>query len=120
MEDVLQTFGVPADDGRLTAEIIMDCELRGYPDHGIHYLHSNVSLFYRLGMNPKPEITVIHECPTMTLYNGDGGIGTVSATQAMERCIEQASKYGIAMAGVQNSRFLWRGLRTLCRRLKRE
>ena len=109
VEDVLQAFGVPADDGRLTAEIIMDCELRGYADHGIHYLHSIVSLFYRLGMNPKPETTVIHEGPTMTLYDGDGGIGTIGATQAMERCIEQAAKYGIAMAGVQNSMMIVAG-----------
>ncbi len=103
MEDVLQTFGVPADHGRLTAKIIMESELRGYADHGLAYLNNVVATLYERGMNPTPEISIIHDKPTMTLIDGDGGIGTVGSTRAMEQCIEKASRHGIAMAGVQNS-----------------
>jgi len=103
MEDILQSFGVPSDHAQLTAEIIMESELRGYADHGIAYLNGVVTTLYERGMNPKPDVTVVQDNPTMTLIDGDGGIGTIGSTLAMKYSIEKAAKHGIAMAGVRNS-----------------
>ena len=101
--NILDTFGVPSTQAELISEVVMDSELRGHWDHGVAYFLSVVLGSYRNGLNPAPEVRVVQDGPAVTLLDGDGGIGVIGSSQAMDRCIEKAGTVGIAAAGVVNS-----------------
>ncbi|MDP6823214.1 MAG: Ldh family oxidoreductase [Dehalococcoidia bacterium] len=103
MSDVLREFGLPPGHGRQLAEIVMDSELRGYPDHGLWFFCIGIVNWYRNGLNPDPDIRVVQDGPAITLMDAGGGIGTIGSAQAMDLCIKKASRVGIAAAGVSNS-----------------
>ena len=105
-QEVLQRLDVPKPDAESIAEVVMDCELRGYEDHGIWVLATLVTWYQGGQLNPKPQVRVLRDSPTITLLDGDGGCGVISATQAMEHCISKAKEYGISAAGVANSGYL--------------
>lgn len=102
-QEVLQRLDVPKPDAESIAEVLMDCELRGYEDHGIWFLAAVVTWYQSGQLNPRPQVRVLRDSPTITLLDGDGGCGVISATQAMEYCISKAKQYGISAAGVANS-----------------
>ena len=101
--DVLNSFDVPSDHAEQISEVVIDSELRGHPDHGVAYFLSVVLGSYRAGMNPTPKVRLLQDGPAITLLDGDGGIGVIGSSLAMDHCIEKARKVGIAAAGVTNS-----------------
>ena len=103
MEKVLGKFGLSEDHARAIADVLMDCELRGYEDHGVWFM-AVVAMFYNdHGMNPNPKIKVLKDSASLTLFDGDQGCGVIACQEAMNACIEKAKKTGMAAAGIRNS-----------------
>jgi LDH2 family malate/lactate/ureidoglycolate dehydrogenase len=100
---LLERLDVSAPHAAQIADVLLDAELRGYPDHGVWFL-GEVAGWYRSGaLNPRPNIRVVHETELSLLLDGDGGCGAVAAQQAMDWCVERAHQRGMAMAGIQRS-----------------
>lgn len=94
---------MPHDDATRIATVLMDCELRGYDDHGVAFLGSLTEWYRAGGLNPKPTVTVVREERSGVLLDGDAGCGAIAATEAMRRCIDLARRHGIATVGIQRS-----------------
>ncbi len=100
---VLQAWGMPEDQATVTAERMVEADLRGVDSHGI----ANLPLYdeFRRGghVNFRPHIDVVRETPVTALFDGDGGLGHYPSTLAMDLAIEKCARAGLALAVVRNS-----------------
>jgi LDH2 family malate/lactate/ureidoglycolate dehydrogenase len=96
--------GMPAADAGVAAEALVRADLRGVDTHGVNRLPEYVRALAAGRINPRPEVKVIREAGAALHVDGDGGLGHVVSTRAMELCLARASEQGAAFAGVRNSR----------------
>lgn len=101
--DVLKALGASRQDARISAEVMVEGDLRGYPAHGVMRLKQIVmgvkAGTYRL--NAKPILEGEHA--SIALLNGNFTLGYSMACQAMEIAIKKAQSTGIGAMGVHNS-----------------
>jgi LDH2 family malate/lactate/ureidoglycolate dehydrogenase len=104
---VLGTYGVPAQDARLAAEVLVHADLMGIDSHGVAHLpwHFGYCRGLEKGIvNATPAPRVLHETPSTALMDGDGGLGVVVAEPAMQLAIAKAEAVGVGMVAMTNSR----------------
>jgi len=78
LERCLRYYGVSPEHAARIAEVLVDCELRGYDDHGVSFLGS-IAEWYRTGaLNPKPAVRVLREDRAGILLDGDSGCGAIA------------------------------------------
>ncbi len=103
MRDVFIGLGVPKEDAKIIAEILITADLRGIDSHGIQ----RCKMYYdriKAGIyEVKTEIKVIKDGPTTALIDGGCGMGHVVGYKAMKMAIEKAKKYGLGAVAVRNS-----------------
>jgi len=100
----LQKVGVPEEDARITANILVATDLRGVGSHGVAHLKMFYARRIRLGiinLNPKPKI--FSRTPATATMDGDQGLGFVIGHQAMMEAIHRAEKTGAGFITVRNS-----------------
>lgn len=100
---VLEKMTVPRKEGEIVSTALIDADLRGIETHGVVRLPQYVTLIKNGTINPKPQIKMIGESATHSLWDNDYGMGFLGSVKAMGLCIEKAKREGIAMAGVRNS-----------------
>ncbi|MFA6111837.1 MAG: Ldh family oxidoreductase [Candidatus Latescibacterota bacterium] len=88
---------LPPDHARLIADLLIDTELRGVVSHGMANVARYVHSFQQGRTNPTPEIRVLHEGPVTAALSGDGGLGMIVATRAMEMAIAKARSLGVGV-----------------------
>lgn len=103
MIDALVKMGVPPDDARIVAEILLAADLCGVRSHGIAHLkmyHKRIKMRLQL---PVTRWSVVRETPTTALIDGGNGMGMVVGRNAMRIAIEKAREHGIGAVAVRNS-----------------
>jgi len=103
MVRVFDSLGVPPDDAEITADVLVEADLRGIDSHGVARLQRYVSRLREGLIEPKAEVKVVHETPATALLDGGNGLGQVVGVWAMERCIRKAEAVGAAFVSVCNS-----------------
>ena len=104
---VFAAYGVPPEDARLAAEVLIDADLSGIESHGIAHLpwHPGYAPGFKRGLiNPRPEVKVLRDSPVAATWDADGGLGVLVATKAMHACMAKAEATGIGMLAVTNGR----------------
>jgi LDH2 family malate/lactate/ureidoglycolate dehydrogenase len=102
VDRVMCAVGYDADDARLIADHLIDCELRGVAYGGLARALSVVERVGRTGVSRAP-IRVTKESPVSASLDGGDRIGYVVAYRAMQLAIEKASAAGIAIVGAHNT-----------------
>ena len=97
--------GMPNDEARLCAEVLVDADMHGIDTHGVCY---NLDLHYLTGLlngyiNPNPNVEVTHETAGTAVIDADRGMGMIASVKAMELAIEKANTVGQAAVAVKNS-----------------
>lgn len=104
MADVLKGIGVPADDAKVIAEVLITADKRGIDSHGINRLKPIYYDRIKDGvLNPVTNMEVVREGPTTAVIDGHNGMGHVISKKAMQMAIDKANKYGMGMLVVRNS-----------------
>lgn len=104
VEGFLRKLGVPAEDARIAADVIVSADLRGVDSHGIIRLNTYYGSRLRKGsIDPTSKLKVIQETATTLAIDGMNGLGQVTAFNTMQKCIEKARSAGVAFATVRNS-----------------
>jgi LDH2 family malate/lactate/ureidoglycolate dehydrogenase len=104
IEDVFKSAGVPADDAKICANVLIESDKRGIDSHGIGRLKPiYIDRILEGIINPITKIDVLREGPTTALLNANNGLGQVAAYFAMNMAIEKASEFGTAMVAVTDS-----------------
>ena len=98
----MRAAGHDADDARLIADHLIDCELRGVTYGGLARAVSIVERVRRTGVSQSP-IRVVKDTPASASIDGGDRIGYVVAHRAMQLAIEKASASGIAIVGAKNT-----------------
>jgi L-2-hydroxycarboxylate dehydrogenase (NAD+) len=104
MVDALVASGVPEDDARICADVLITADKFGIDSHGFNRLKPIYIDRIRDGiLNPVTKIEVVRESPTTSVVDGHNGMGHVIAKYSMQMAIDKAKKYGMGMVAVRNS-----------------
>jgi len=104
MTDVFKAAGVPEEDAKICADVLIESDKRGIDSHGINRLKTIYIDRIKDGiLNPVTNIEIVREGPTTAVVDGHNGMGMVVAKKSMEMAIEKARKYGMGMVAVRNS-----------------
>jgi len=101
--EVFEKLGVPKEDGKIIADVLISADRRGIDSHGVARLKRYVDGIRNGVMNPKTEITVVKETPVSMVVDGGAGMGQVVAYRVMKKCIEKAKKNYLCFATIRNS-----------------
>ncbi len=100
---VFSKLGVPAEDAKITADVLIAADQRGVGSHGLQRLGRYTNGLKTRVMKPVTEIKVLKETPNTLLISGGDGLGQVVSYRAMELVIDKALKNNIAFAAVRDS-----------------
>lgn len=103
-EELLAKLGVPGDDARTTASLLLETDLRGIESHGMaHLVDFYVRRLQSGEINPRPSISISREAASAATIDGDRGLGFVVGDRAMRLAIEKARLIGSGWVSVGNS-----------------
>ena len=105
MVDVFKGLGVPEEDARTCADVLITADQRGIDSHGVGRLKP---IYYdriaKYGIQePVTEFEVIRDSMAVAVVDGHHGMGMVVASRCMAMAIERARTYGLGMVVARNS-----------------
>ena len=103
MKDVFIGLGVPEEDAKIIADVLITSDLRGIDSHGIQRCKMYYDRIREVIYEVKTKIDIIKDGPTTALWDGNCGMGHVIAYRAMQAAIDKAKKYGLGAVAVRNS-----------------
>jgi LDH2 family malate/lactate/ureidoglycolate dehydrogenase len=106
---------VPLDDAALTAEALVEADLQGVASHGCMLIPMYVDRLRARSVNPRPNITVVEDRPSLLVIDADHGLGQVSSARAVSMAIERAGRTGVGMVAVRHAFHFGTGAFWSCR-----
>ncbi len=104
MVDVFTGVGVPLEDAKVCAEVLITSDKRGIDSHGVNRLKPMYYNRIKQGIQqPVTKFEVVREGPTTAVVDGNTGMGHLIAKKAMQMAIDKAKKFGTAMVVAKNS-----------------
>lgn len=104
MTAVFTKLGVPEDDAKICADVLMESDRRGIESHGCNrFKPIYVDRIQQGILNPVTEFEIVRETPTTAVVDGHNGMGMVIGVRSMQMAIDKAKKYGMGMVAVRNS-----------------
>jgi LDH2 family malate/lactate/ureidoglycolate dehydrogenase len=103
---IFEKAGLRSEDASTAASVLTRTSARGIATHGIGLLPLYVQRLQTGSVNASAVVRPIVETPATVLLDGDGGLGQVVSSRAVETLIPRASSVGIAAVGVRNSSHL--------------
>lgn len=104
MAEVLANAGVPEEDAKICAEVLITADKFGIDSHGLNRLKPIYYDRIKEGiLNPLTHFEVVRESPTTAVVDGHNGMGHVIAKRSMQMAIDKARKFGMGMVAVRNS-----------------
>lgn len=101
--NVFKKIGVPEDDCRVIAKMLVNTEKRGVVTHGLARLASWYARPVMAGnINGKAVVKVLSETASAASMDGDKGLGFVVGSKAMNLAMQKAKATGIGIVNVRN------------------
>ena len=100
MTAVFEKMGVPTEDARLCADVLLESDRRGLESHGCNRFNPIYIDRIKTGiLNPVTKIDILKETPTTAVLDANDGMGMVASKKAMDMCIEKVnSTYELSLA----------------------
>jgi uncharacterized oxidoreductase len=108
VRDIFTGWGASADDATWVAAMLVRANLRGHDSHGVirvpHYVRS-----LKAGeTNPKPQISIEYETPSIARIDGDLGFGQVVARRGIAIAIGKAKAQGLSAVTLRRTNHVGR------------
>ena len=104
MIDVFKKYGVPEDDAKICADVLLESDRRGIESHGCNRFKPIYLDRIKNGtLLPVTKMDIVKDTPTTVVMDANNGMGMVASYHMMEMLIEKAKKYGMAGGAVYNS-----------------
>lgn len=100
--EILTGWGMSPEHAAITADILLETDLRGIESHGISMLPLYDAMRARK-INLRPDIRIVKDTPVAALIDADNSIGHVPSKMAVDLVIAKAKAMGIAVATVRRS-----------------
>lgn len=99
-----EASGVPAEEAKVCAEVLVAADKRGVDSHGVgRYKPIYLDRIWAGTQNPTTRFEIVKETPTTAVIDGHNGMGHYIAKRAMQMAIDKAEAYGLGMTVVRNS-----------------
>jgi hydroxycarboxylate dehydrogenase B len=105
---VLTSIGADDTAATETAHHLVGANLAGHDSHGLLRIVQYVDLADRGRLHPGAWGAPIKESPSLLLFDAKRGLGQWTSRQALDWCIDHASRTGIAAAAVRHSNHVGR------------
>ena len=102
MKDVFIGLGYPEEEAQVSADVLIESDLRGIPSHGVQRL-KYYYIRVKSGQHLTNKYEVIKNNDATAVIDGHHGNGHYISYKAMNMAIKKAKKYGIGMVVVRNS-----------------
>ena len=104
MVDVFKGLGVPDEDARICADVLITADKRGIDSHGVNRLKPIYYDRIKVGIQfPVTNIEILKDTPTTSVLDGHHGMGHVISHHAMSMAIDKARDLGMGMVAVRDS-----------------
>lgn len=105
MVDVFKSIGVPEEDAKTCAEVLVMSDKRGIDSHGVGRLKP---IYYdrivkQKIQQPVTQFEIVRDNAATAVVDGHHGMGMVIGKRCMEMAIEKARTYGLGMVVARNS-----------------
>src|SRR2546428_7602257 len=102
-EQVLTNLSVPAEDARVTTDVLVLADLRGIDSHGVARLGRYVNGLKQGTMKATDQSRIIREAKATALVDGGQSLGQVVGKKAMDLAIRKAQDTSVGVGAVRNS-----------------
>lgn len=103
VRSVLAQYSVPKEYALLIADSLVLADLRGVDTHGINRLSGYLKRISSGVLSPSPSPTFEMKTPVMALLDAKNTFGFVAGCLAIDKGIDIASKFGLAVVVVKHS-----------------
>ncbi|HZK22341.1 MAG TPA: Ldh family oxidoreductase [Oscillospiraceae bacterium] len=104
VEDAFVGVGIPREDARICADVLLESDKRGIESHGVNRFKPIYIDRINIGIQkPVTNFEIIRETPTTAVVDGNDGMGQVVGYKSMKMAIDKAKKYGMGMVAARNS-----------------
>lgn len=104
MIDVFKAYGVPEEDAKICADVLLESDRRGIESHGCNrFKPIYIDRIERGTLLPVTNIEILKETPTTVVMDAHDGMGMVASYHMMTKLIEKAKTYGMAGGAIRNS-----------------
>jgi L-2-hydroxycarboxylate dehydrogenase (NAD+) len=100
---VFERLGVPTEDAKRAADILIEADLRGFDCHGVARLFPCFSRIKKGLIETNPRIKIQWLTHTTGHCDGGNGFGMVVGWHAMKACLSRAEEFGSAFLAVNRS-----------------
>ena len=102
--DAFKGYGVPEEDAKICADVLLESDRRGIESHGCNRFKPIYLDRIKAGIqNPVTNLEILKETETTAVIDGHDGMGQVIGYKSMQMAIYKAKKYGMGMVAVRNS-----------------
>jgi uncharacterized oxidoreductase len=102
-ESLLATGGMPADDAKLVAKLLVKADLRGYPGHGVTRVAPYLAWIKDGTINLREGPRIVREGKVTAVIEGNHYIGQSAAHMAMELAIKKARDHGAGVVTLRRA-----------------
>ncbi|MCR5213035.1 MAG: Ldh family oxidoreductase [Eubacterium sp.] len=104
MIDAFKGYGVPEEDAKICADVLLESDRRGIESHGCNrFKPIYIDRIVKGTLLPVTNIEILKESPTTLVMDAHDGMGMVASHKMMEKLIEKARTYGMAGGAIRNS-----------------
>ena len=104
MIDVFKCYGVPEEDAKICADVLLESDRRGIESHGCNrFKPIYLDRIDNGTLRPVTKIDIVKETPTTVVMDANDGMGMVASYHMMNMLIEKAKTYGMAGGTIFNS-----------------
>src|SRR5512137_136345 len=99
----LRKMGVPAEDAKIIADVLITSDYWGVGSHGVAHLKMYYERMQAGLQLPVTDWSVVKDTPTTAVIDGGNGMGMVVGYHAMQLAIQKAREFGLGAVAVRNS-----------------
>lgn len=104
MVEAFKCYGVPEEDAKICADVLLESDRRGIESHGCNrFKPIYIDRIERGTLLPVTNVEILNETPTTLVMDAHDGMGMVASHQMMTALLEKAKKYGMAGGAIRNS-----------------
>lgn len=103
VQRAMQGYGFTAEEGAITADVLLTADLYGIQSHGIHRLMRYAGAVREGSIDPKAKVTTVFETPLSAVWDAPKTLGQSVAHRGMTLAIEKARQHGFGIVTVRGS-----------------
>ena len=102
-ETLLSTGGMPPDDAKLVAKLLVKADLRGYPGHGVTRVAPYLKWIKDGTIKLRERPRIVRDGKISAVIEGNHYIGQVAAHMAMELAIKKTKEHGVGIVTLRRA-----------------